>query len=156
MRRPTLLLTAVIATASLAIACSDSSGPNEPDLTGDYPLYEVAQSPLPVLDKVTLFGARFMITGGTLRVLSRDRVSFVTEGEYQSAQDPTDVTPVSPETLTVAYTRTGDQLLVEFANGPNGAYTDTIVVMNGFLRASRLRSHREGAYQRRDYIYLTR
>jgi hypothetical protein len=46
--------------------------------------------------------------------------------------------------------------LVPFTNGPNGAYADTVVVMNGFLRASRFRAHREGAYQRRDYIYLTR
>jgi hypothetical protein len=155
MRRPAFVVLSLLASVTLAQACSDSSGPGESDLTGDYPLFEVEFSQLPVLDKTTGFGTRLMITGGTLRVLSRDRVSFVTEVEYQNPLDSTDVSAISPETLTVAYTRTGDQLLVPFTNGPNGAYTDTIMVMNGFLRASRFRSHHEGAYQRRIYIYLT-
>ena len=152
------ILLATAAAVVMTAACSDSSGPDDGGLAQgqDFPLYEIGLSPLPVLDKVTLFGARLMVIGGTVRVLSRDRVLFVTEVEYRSNTNPPDITVVSPESLTVSYTRVGDQLLVPFANGPNGAYTDTITIMNGFLRASRFRSHHEGAYQRRDYIYLTR
>jgi hypothetical protein len=138
-------------------ACSDSSGPGETNVIGqDFPLFEVGMSQLPVLDRTSLFGARLMITAGTLRVLNRDSVLFVTHAEYWDSPNPTVITPVSPESLKVAYTRRADTLLVPFTNGPNGASTDTIVVMNGFLRASRFRAHREGAFQRRDYAYLTR
>lgn len=158
MRRPAVLLTAALACVSFALACSDGSGPDEPDLTGqDFPLYEVGLSQIPVLDKTTAFGGQLWITGGTLRVLSRDHVLIVTEGEYRNALNPNDPpTSISPESLTVAYTRTGDQFLLSFAGGPNGPYTDTITIMNGFLRASRFRAHHEGQYLRRDYIYLTR
>lgn len=157
MRDPFPFRLAAVLLALAGAACSDGSGPAEDDLTGkDYPLYEVGLSPLPVLDKTTTFGAQLYITGGTLRVINEDTVLFVTQAEYRSAFNPNDVTAVSPESLRAAYTRSGDRLLVPFASGPNGAYTDTIAIMNGFLRASRFRAHREGTYQRRDYIYLTR
>jgi hypothetical protein len=155
MRRLRFAPAALLLTAFAA--CSDSTGPGETNVIGqDFPLFEIGLSQLPVLDRTSLFGTRLMITAGTLRVLHRDSVLIVTKAEYWDSPNPTVITPVSPESLKVAYTRRADTLLVPFTNGPSGAYTDTIVVMNGFLRASRLRAHREGAYQRRDYIYLTR
>lgn len=158
MRRPTALLSAALLIICFGIACSDSSGPDEPDLTGqDFPLFEIGMTQLPVLDKTTALGGQLWITEGTLRILSRNQVLIVTNGEYRNALNPNDPpTLISPESLTVAYTRTGDQFLLAFAAGPNGPYTDTITIMNGFLRASRFRAHYEGQYLRRDYIYLTR
>jgi hypothetical protein len=155
MRRPVVLLSAAL--CCFSAACSDGSGPDEPNLQGqDFPLFEIGMSQLPVLDKTTAFGAQLWITEGTLRILSKDRVLFVTKGEYRNPINPSEPpTPISPESLVVAYTRSGDQFLLPFASGPNGPYTDTITIMNGFLRASRFRAHREGQYLRKDYIYLT-
>ena len=143
--------------AALTVACSDGSGPDDDsELFGDYPLYEVGLSTLPVFDKSG--GLRpqdsLMITGGTLRILSRGRVSLITNVEWWSDLEPNGIGFVAPETLTVSYTRTGDLLLAAFPNDPRGAHTDTIQIMNGFLRVSRVQAHHEGARAWRNFIYL--
>ena len=52
------------------------------------------------------------------------------------------------------YTRTGDLLIVPFPNDMRGAHTDTIQIMNGFLRVARLQAHKEGTRVWRNFIYL--
>ena len=147
---------ALLVLAASVLSCSDGSGPNAPNLEGDYPLFEVDGAPLPAFDRDG--GLRpqdsLMITGGTLRILSRGRVSIVTRVEWWSDLEPNGIGVVTPETLTVAYTRSGDTLFVPFPNAIGGPSTDTIIVFNGFLRMSRLRAHQEGSARRRTYTYL--
>ncbi len=143
--------------AALTLACSDSPGPeDDSELYGDYPLYEIGLSPLPAFDKPAPFRPQdsLMITGGTLRILSRGRVSVITNVEWWSDLEPGGIGFVAPETLTVSYTRTGDLLIVPFPNDPRGAHTDTIQIMNGFLRVARLQAHKEGTRVWRNFIYL--
>lgn len=143
--------------AALSLACSDGSGPeDDSELQGDYPLYEIGFTELPVFDKSG--GLRpqdsLMITGGKVRILSRGRVSIITNVEWWSDLEPNGIGFVAPETLTVDYTRTGDLLIVPFPNDPRGAHTDTIQIMNGFLRVARLQAHKEGTRAWRNFIYL--
>ena len=154
MRR--LLILRIVLTL-LAVGCSDGTGPkDDSDIYGDYPLFEVGLSQLPVFDKPAPFRPQdsLMITGGMLRILSRGRVSLITSVEWWSDLEPGGVGYVAPETLTVSYTRTGDQLIVPFPNDMRGAHTDTIQIMNGFLRVSRLQAHKEGTRVWRNFIYL--
>jgi hypothetical protein len=149
-------LATVAAAFALAIACSDGSGPGGEGIEGDYPLAEVGGEPLPAFDRDGNLRPQdsLMITGGTLRVLSRGRVSIITNVEWWSDLEPNGIGFVAPETLTVAYDRIGDTLIVPFPNAVGGAYADTIVIMNGFLRMSRLRAHMEGSTRRRHFTYL--
>ena len=150
----TATLAALLLTAA-ALACSDGSGPNARNLEGDYPLLEVDGEPLPAFDRDG--GLRpqdsLMITGGTLRILSRGRVSVVTRVEWWSDLEPNGIGVVTPETLTVAATRSGDTLFVPFPNAIGGPSTDTIIVFDDHLRMSRLRAHHEGSTRRRTYTY---
>jgi hypothetical protein len=145
-----------LAFAVLALSCSDSSGPGASNLEGDYPLFEVEGAPLPAFDRDG--GLRpqdsLMITGGTLRILSRGRVSIITNVEWWSDLEPNGVGFVSPETLTVNYSRSGDTLVVPFPAAIGGPYADTIVVFDSFVRMSRLRAHAEGSTRRRQFTYL--
>ena len=152
------LLRIPILVAALTFACSDGSGPDDDsELFGDYPLFEVGLSTLPVFDKTALLRPQdsLMITGGTLRILSRGRVSVITNVEWWSDLEPGGIGFVAPETLTVPYTRSGDLLIVPFPNDMRGAHTDTIQIMNGFLRVARLQAHKEGTRVWRNFIYLT-
>ncbi|HSJ65617.1 MAG TPA: hypothetical protein VK922_17125 [Gemmatimonadaceae bacterium] len=152
MRPRLAILVPLLAGASLAGACSDSSGPHSENLEGEYPLFQVGASLLPVFDRFAGFSTRdsLIITGGTLRVLPRERVSIVTNVEWRGPQG---IGVVTPETLIVAYTRIGDALVVPFPNAIGGAYSDTIVVFTDLLQMSRLRAHREGKSERRHFLY---
>jgi hypothetical protein len=156
MRLSRYPLAALAAALALTGACSDGAGPGEAGLEGAYALSAVEGSLLPAFDRDGNLRPQdsLMITGGTLRVLSRGRVSIITNIEWWSDLEANGIGFITPETLTVAYTRTGDMLIVPFPSAIGGPYADTIFLINGALRMSRLRAHKEGSTRRRNFFYL--